>query len=352
MKQTSLQPLMLSPVADALRRPFPEIRLLPDGAFAARDGRPGNLTEGILNTWTLSQPFAGRLLDLWRQRETPLVIDYEHQSLNTRLNGQPAPAAGWIETLRYEAGQGLFAAVRWTDGAKAFIERDEYRFISPVFSFDPTTGDVLELKGAALTNVPALDGLGAVAATDAGLPEPVRPEGVMNALQRLKQLLGLPPEADENSILAELDRLEGLLGAASDDPGTPATLLERLQAGLPPAALSTLVQSNTALRDQLCAALNLAEGDRVGRSIEAAVADGRLSRELVGWATDLGRREPAVLESFLSAVTPVAALTSFQSAGNRTALSAPIASSLSAEERFVCEQLGLSDADYMAVRGA
>ena len=174
----------------------------------------------------------------------------------------------------------------------------------------------------------------------------------MNALQRLKQLLGLPPEADENSILAELDRLEGLLGAASDDPGTPATLLERLQAGLPPAALSTLVQSNTALRDQLCAALNLAEGDRVGRSLEAAVADGRLSRELVGWATDLGRREPAVLESFLSAVTPVAALTSFQSAGNRTALSAPIASSLSAEERFVCEQLGLSDADYMAVRGA
>ncbi len=344
---------MLSPVADALRRPFPEIRLLPDGAFAARDGRPGNLTGGTLNTWTLSQPFAERLLGSWRQRETPLAIDYEHQSLNAPRNGQPAPAAGWIETLRYEAGQGLFAAVRWTDGAKAFIERDEYRFISPVFSFDPTTGDVLELKGAALTNVPALDGLGAVAATDAGLPEPARAEGGTDALGRLKRLLGLPDDADESALLAELDRLEGLLGAAARAPasGAPAPLSERLQAGGPPSALSSLVRSNAALRDQLCAALSVAEGERMERSIEAAVADGRLSRGLVGWATELGRREPAALESFLSAVAPVAALTSFQSAGNRKALSAPAASSLSAEERFVCDQLGLGEAEYRAVRG-
>ena len=166
MKQSPLHPLLLSAVADSLRRPFPEIRLLPDGAFAARDGRPGTLTGGNLNAWTLSGPGAEHVLDQWRRRETPLAVDYEHQSLNARHNGQPAPAAGWIESLRYEPGQGLFASIRWTEGAKAFIEQDEYRFISPVFSFNPKNGDVLELKGAALTNVPALDGLGAVAATE------------------------------------------------------------------------------------------------------------------------------------------------------------------------------------------
>lgn len=159
MKQSPLHPLLLSAVADSLRRPFPEIRLLPDGAFAARDGRPGTLTGGNLNAWNLSGPGAEHVLDQWRRRETPLAIDYEHQSLNARHNGQPAPAAGWIESLRYEPGQGLFASIRWTEGAKAFIEQDEYRFISPVFSFNPQSGDVLELKGAALTNVPALDGL-------------------------------------------------------------------------------------------------------------------------------------------------------------------------------------------------
>ncbi len=354
MKQPSLQPLMLSPVADSLRRPFPEIRLLPDGAFAARDGRPGSLTGGTLNAWTLSQPFAARLLDLWRHRETPLVIDYEHQSLNARHNGQPAPAAGWIEALRYEAGQGLFAQVRWTESATAFIQRDEYRFISPVFAFDPQTGEVLELKGAALTNLPALDGLGAVAATESFSLNP-QPEASMNALQRLKQLLGLSDDATEDTLLAELDRLESLLTEPEQSgalPGARPTLFDHLQAGLPASALSPLVRTNAALREQLSTALNVTPGDRVLRSVEAAVADGRLSRGLADWAVTLGRRDPGALETYLSAVAPVAALTALQSTGRRESLSAPAASPLSAEERFVCGQLGLTEADYLAVRGA
>ena len=226
MKQSPLHPLLLSAVADSLRRPFPEIRLLPDGAFAARDGRPGTLTGGNLNAWNLSGPGAEHVLDQWRRRETPLAVDYEHQSLNARHNGQPAPAAGWIESLRYDPGQGLFASVQWTEGAKAFIEQDEYRFISPVFSFNPKNGDVLELKGAALTNVPALDGLGAVAATEDFPPSDTpQPETAMNALNRLKQLLGLPEDAAEETLQAELDKLESLLTpanpAASDPPALP-----------------------------------------------------------------------------------------------------------------------------------
>ncbi|MFR5645081.1 MAG: phage protease [Bilophila wadsworthia] len=225
MKQSPLHPLLLSAVADSLRRPFPEIRLLPDGAFAARDGRPGTLTGGNLNAWNLSGPGAEHVLDQWRRRETPLAVDYEHQSLNARHNGQPAPAAGWIESLRYDPGQGLFASVQWTEGAKAFIEQDEYRFISPVFSFNPKNGDVLELKGAALTNVPALDGLGAVAATEDFPPSDTpQPETAMNALNRLKQLLGLPEDAAEETLQAEY-KLESLLTpanpAASDPPALP-----------------------------------------------------------------------------------------------------------------------------------
>ena len=373
MKQSPLHPLLLSAVADSLRRPFPEIRLLPDGAFAARDGRPGTLTGGNLNAWNLSGPGAEHVLDQWRRRETPLAVDYEHQSLNARHNGQPAPAAGWIESLRYEPGQGLFASIRWTEGAKAFIEQDEYRFISPVFSFNPQSGDVLELKGAALTNVPALDGLGAVAATEDFPPSDTpQPETAMNALNRLKQLLGLPEDAAEETLQAELDKLDSLLTpanpAASDPPALPGqppfphqadplpgnarpTLFDFLQACHPQAALTSLVRANTALRDQLSVALNVTQGDRVARSVETAVADGRLSRGLVGWATALGRQNPEALETYLAAVSPIAALSSFQSTGSRPALSAPAASPLSDEERFVCAQLGLSEAEYLAVRG-
>ena len=345
MKQSPLHPLLLSAVADSLRRPFPEIRLLPDGAFAARDGRPGTLTGGNLNAWNLSGPGAEHVLDQWRRRETPLAVDYEHQSLNARHNGQPAPAAGWIESLRYEPGQGLFASIRWTEGAKAFIEQDEYRFISPVFSFNTKNGDVLELKGAALTNVPALDGLGAVAATEDFPPSDTpQPETAMNALNRLKQLLGLPEDAAEETLQAELDKLESLLTpanpAASDLPALPGQPPFPHQADpLPGNARPTLFDFLQACHPQ------------AARSVETAVADGRLSRGLVGWATALGRQNPEALETYLAVVSPIAALSSFQSTGSRPALSAPAASPLSDEERFVCAQLGLSEAEYLAVRG-
>lgn len=137
MKQSPLHPLLLSAVADSLRRPFPEIRLLPDGAFAARDGRPGTLTGGTLNAWNLSGPGAEHVLDQWRRRETPLAVDYEHQSLNARHNGQPAPAAGWIESLRYEPGQGLFASIRWTEGRQGFHRTGRIPFHFPGVLLQP-----------------------------------------------------------------------------------------------------------------------------------------------------------------------------------------------------------------------
>lgn len=354
MKQSLPQPFTLSPVADPLRQPFPEIRLLPDGVFAARDGRPGTLTGGTLNAWALSPENAAALLERWRGRETPLVIDYEHQSLNACRNGRPAPAAGWIEALRYEPGQGLFASVRWTEGAAAFIAQDEYRFISPVFAFDPRTGGVLELKGAALTNTPALDGLGAVAASEEASPVSTvtiqQQEIPMSVITRLKRLLGLPEAADEDKVLAELDRIEALLGSpASDGPSRERpTLRDYLDGRHPQAALTALEQVNADLREKLSVALSATQGDRMAHAIEEAVADGRLSRGLVGWAASLGRRDPEALSAYLDAVAPIAALSSLQSAGvgPRRAPSA-----LSEEERFVCAQLGLSEAEYAAARG-
>ena len=247
------------------------------------------------------------------------------------------PQAG-IESLRYEPGQGLFASILWTEGAKAFIEQDEYRFISPVFSFNPQNGDVLELKGAALTNVPALDGLGAVAATEDFPPsDNPQPETAMNALNRLKQLLGLPEDAAEETLQAELDKLESLLTpanpAASDPsalPGQPPfphqadplpgnarpTLFDFLQA----CPSSGGPQPRWYAPTQPCAiSFQWRSASRMAiawsGASKTAVADGRLSRGLVGWATALGRQNPDALETYLAAVAPVAALSSFQKRG-------------------------------------
>ncbi|HFD3843412.1 TPA: phage protease [Pseudomonas aeruginosa] len=135
------------------------IQLLPSGDFKAIDGRPTDVASGY---WRLTAEVAARVISKVASRITDVVIDYEHQTLNGPSNGLPAPAAGWIKgaSLVWQDGRGLFAEnVQWTDKAAAMIKAREYRYISPVFSYDHRTGEVLDIHHVALTNFPALDGM-------------------------------------------------------------------------------------------------------------------------------------------------------------------------------------------------
>jgi hypothetical protein len=142
------------------------VQLLPAGSFRARDGRPAGVYA-----WRIDREIAQRVIERFRAAKNPRVIDYEHQTLNSAENGQPAPAAGWFTGLEWVDGVGLFAVgVIWTERAKAMIRSNEYRYISPVFRFDKHTGEVLEIINAALTNVPALDGMLELAAARSESP--------------------------------------------------------------------------------------------------------------------------------------------------------------------------------------
>ena len=117
-----------------------QAQLLPFGEFAARDGRPG---PG--KTWKLTDA-AGRALAAQLSTtaaKTPVVIDYEHQTLLAATNGRPAPAAGWITSATWRDGQGLFATVQWTAAARAAIDAREYQYISPVITSDEALVDYL-----------------------------------------------------------------------------------------------------------------------------------------------------------------------------------------------------------------
>ena len=175
------------------------IQLFPAGTFAARDGRPGNLRGVNATSWRLTAQDAEAVIAHWQRTATPLVVDYEHQTQLAAQNGQPAPAAGWITSLEWEEGRGLFAGVDWTDKARAHIRAGEYRYISPVFAFDRQSGAVLRLICAALTNHPALDGMDAASATFTPYEEP--------PMKQILAALGLPETADEAAALAALTTL-------------------------------------------------------------------------------------------------------------------------------------------------
>ncbi len=88
-----------------------------------------------------------------------LVIDYEHQSLNSQWNGQPAPAAGWIGRLELRE-KGVYATdLEWTEEALEQIKNKKYGYISPVIVFDdhdPHDDSWIgcSLHSVALTNTP------------------------------------------------------------------------------------------------------------------------------------------------------------------------------------------------------
>ena len=134
---------------DASGNPLPLVQLLPLGHFRARDGRPAADYPGLTG-WQCDESIAQALIARFSAEGMPLLLDYEHQTMLAEENGQPAPASGWGRNLQL-LGDGLYAEVEWTERAKAMIRAGEYKFISPVFTFNEKTGVVLKLLHAALT---------------------------------------------------------------------------------------------------------------------------------------------------------------------------------------------------------
>lgn len=313
------------------------------GEFSARDGRPGTLKGVKVNAWKLDAALAAAVIARWQQRETPLVVDYEHQTIHATENGKPAPAAGWIESLEVGA-DGLYATVKWTDAARAFIQADEYRYISPVFTFDPKTGAVLELKSAALTNYPALDGMSAVAARTED-DSPMKKE----TLEALRQFFGLAADADEDAALAALK--------AQGDGQTLTAMLTAAKEAIPdpsryvPAAILTAAQEKTAA---LAAKVKELEGNgalaALTAEIDAALADGRLPKSCEAWAKATAKTHPDAVKSYIaSSVPPIAALTSTQTGGTPPA-GTPHVAALTDEERYACAQLGMTGAEFLEAK--
>jgi phage I-like protein len=141
----------LMSVSSALDGNVPEwIEVLPLGDFAANDGRGPFHADGAK---VIAATKANGL-------DRGLPIDYDHRT----FAADDSRAAGWIRELKSQGGK-LMARVEWTPAARKAIENKEYRFISPVFKCQPDdpnapkdeiSGEVLYLRGAALTNDPAL----------------------------------------------------------------------------------------------------------------------------------------------------------------------------------------------------
>ena len=346
LQAASGRALLSMPVASfvatgtALQAASGRIQLFPAGTFAARDGRPGNLRGVNATSWRLTAQDAEAVIAHWQRTATPLVVDYEHQTQLAAQNGQPAPAAGWITSLEWEEGRGLFAGVDWTDKARAHIRAGEYRYISPVFAFDRQSGAVLRLICAALTNHPALDGMDAASATFTPYEEP--------PMKQILAALGLPETADEAAALAALTTLR----QERDSAKAQAEAAPDPQKFVAMATFSAVQKEAAQLRDELTKLKNEAQAAALKDDIEAALKDGRLTAATKGWAESLAKTAPDALKAFLATQPPVQALTGTQTGGRTPAGDKPGTVSLTAEELHICERLGLTREEFIEARQA
>lgn len=274
------------------------IQLFPAGAFKARDGRPKDVAAGH---WFIDAQIAARLIDQAAARATDLVIDYEHQTLNSETNGQPAPAAGWFpgSVLEWREGFGLFATqVEWTEKAAGFIAAKEYRYLSPVFSYDMQTGAVISLLHVALTNYPALDGMAslpALAAARFQLATPAAPSAEENHRvnkEALIALLGLSTDASEEDIQTALTALKANAGKTDELQQALAALKSETKPD--PAKFAPIEVVESLKKDIAALKASQVEGE-VGELVKAGLDDGRLLPAQEDWAREWG--QPTSLRS-------------------------------------------------------
>lgn len=342
-----------------------EIQLTPAGAFRGIDGRPKDAAS-----WVMDAQTAARVIAYCSARHNDFVIDYEHQTLLAQDNGQPAPAAGWFSgaALRWSEGEGLFAKVRWTANAQAFIDSDEYKYISPVILYEKGTGRICGIHSAALTNYACIDGMDEVLSRAAASfqlnPETISQENLTmdmdELLERLRYLLNLPTLTTPEQVAIELQKAVDLIKAGEPDATAAASFsitgllaaknvqIAALKATVPDPAKFVPVEVMNALQTELAALRTTQLEGEIDGLIVAALSVGKLLPPQEGWARELGKSNLGLLRQHLDGATEIAALTGSQTQGRAPAGSAP--SALAEHELAMCTAMGVTPEDFAKTR--
>jgi len=312
------------------------IQLLPPGpTFRADDGsgRPADAPA-----WRIDAASAAALIKRFSSRANPRVIDYEHQTLATPA--AIAPAAGWFDGIEWRDGEGLFATgVKWTPKAEAMLKAGEYRFISPVFSYAPGSGEVLEIKMAALTNNPGLDGMKAAALTATAAHLFNQKEVLEVELKTLLAAVGLPETETEEAALTAVAALK----AKADGIEAKDAEIAALKSAAPATAYDPVkhvaIEVVTSLQEEIAALKAEAAVVSADALIEAARNEGKAIPDAL--AAHLKTMPIAAMKGALAAMPATAALKSMQSSGRKEDPSSPSAADLA-----VMKALGISSEQF------
>ncbi|MGZ5055666.1 MAG: phage protease [Methylobacter sp.] len=302
-----------------------DVRVVPAGNFRGRDGRPTECAS-----WNLTEAGAMAILAARSQQQDKFLFDYNHQTLYVEKTGQKAPAAGWGTALEWRPGDGIYAiATEWTPTAQQEIENKEFRYISPVITYNKTTGEVTGLLMASLVNYASLDDLCDLAAM-AALQFLTPQEPAMDAdelMERLIYMLNLPVTSTPAEIATELDKVKAMIMQPDGTTAGLAVLLTAkndeiaaLSANVSNSAPDPLQYAPVAVVRELREKLAALSGDTLQMQVRKLVDEGVASGKIIGpaekdWAFKKGMKDMAALQADLDNTVGIAALAGMQTGG-------------------------------------
>ncbi|MGR3484058.1 MAG: phage protease [Paracoccaceae bacterium] len=263
----------------------------------------------------------------------PIMVDYDHLSAFAPDEGGDQTAAGWIESLEVRDGQ-VWAKVAWTIRAADRIAAREYRFVSPEFTVEKKTGEIVSIDAVAIVNRPAfqMTALASRARTPTATGD--------DAMKSIAKKLGLPEDATEEQILAAIATRDTEL--ASAQAATPST-----RDFMPRADYDTVLARADAAEAELAKAKAAARADEIETVITAAVHAGKIapaSREHYAKLAAGSDEAFEEVKALCGAMTPQVAASGLDG----KAAPGTGGPELDEKDREFCRDHGIAEADYAA----
>lgn len=281
--------------------------------------------------WVYDAQSEKDVLQAFAQRGMDIQIDWEHASEHRAPQGLAAPAAGWSGQLEPRNGA-LWGRVQWTPRAAQQIANREYRFLSPVFEYDPATRRITRLVSVGLTNTPNLP-LTALNREETPVTLPVQ----------IAEALGLKPDATEEAAVAAIAQIKTTKAANAEQPS--------LEKFVPRADFDQLMTRATNAEQQLV------DRDQADHKAAVDVA--------IGAALKAGKIAPSSEEYYRASCAEAEGLTRFKKfvegapvigdasgLDGRRADDGKGAKALNAEEQAVAKAFGMSAEDFAQAKAA
>lgn len=198
---------------------------------ATRDGKPERLTVRVdaAACQRLQSDLAEQLAAYEAGEKARPVIMFDH---NKSGNAAATPIA-----FEWDPKRGILLRVEWTQAGREAVEGGNYGYISPAFRAEDD-GTITGLTGGvevgSLVNDPAFEKNACILASKQELPplanldnkdkkddnKNVAKDGDINQknkiMEDIKKALGLPPEADDDAVLAAINALKEKAAGADE----------------------------------------------------------------------------------------------------------------------------------------